>query len=72
MYSSFVCTQLNGFKYSKWLSISIWPINGTLTGTITQGQSGPGNNGNESILCIFQSSGTRASPSDGFVTYSGH
>ena len=24
--SLFVCTQLNGFKYRKWLNNSIWPI----------------------------------------------
>ena len=34
--SSFVCTQLNGFEYNKWLNIS---INGTLTGNTTPGQS---------------------------------
>ena len=27
---TFVCTQLNGFKYDKWLNSSIWPIYGTL------------------------------------------
>ena len=38
--NSFVCTQLNGFKYSKWLNSAIWPIDGTLTGTNAPGQSG--------------------------------
>ena len=36
--SSFVCTQLNGFKYNKWLNISIQPINETWTGTTSPGQ----------------------------------
>ena len=31
------------------LNRSIWPIDGTLTGTTTSGQSGPGGNGNERI-----------------------
>ena len=35
----------NGFKYRKWLTISIWP-----TVTITPIQSGPGSNGNEGVL----------------------
>ena len=29
---------------------SIWPIDGTLTGTTTLGQSGSGSNGNERVL----------------------
>ena len=55
-------SQLNGFKYTKWLNSSIWPIDGTLTGTIILGQSGIGSN--EGILHIPQSSRTRASTSD--------
>ena len=35
-------------------------------------QNGPGNNGNEGVLYIPQSSRTRASPSDGLVSYPGH
>ena len=73
-------SQLNGFKYSnetqfnsisviclhtvKWLNSSIWPIDRTLTGTTTLGQSGPGSDSNEGILQIPQSSGTGNSPSD--------
>ena len=38
----------------KWLNISIWPIDGTLTGTTTQGQSELESNGNEGILHILQ------------------
>ena len=45
--SLFVWTQLNNFKYSKWEKCSNQPKDGTLTGTTTLGQSGPGSNGNE-------------------------
>ena len=42
--------------FSKWLTCSIWPIDGMLTGTITPGQSGTRCNGNEGVLYIPQSS----------------
>ena len=45
--NSFVCTQLNSFKYNKWLNSSIWPIDRTLTGTTTLCQSELGSNGNK-------------------------
>ena len=51
---SFVCIQ---FKYSN---SSIWPINRTLSGTTTLGQSQPGSWSNEEVLCIPQSSRTGA------------
>ena len=35
---------------------SIWPIDRTLSGATTLGQSGPESNGNEGVLCIPQSS----------------
>ena len=57
-------TQLNGFKYSKWLNSSNWLIDGTLSGPTTPGQSEPGSNDNEEVLHILQSSWTGASPSD--------
>ena len=41
----------------------------TLTGTITPGQSGPGSNGDETVLHIPPNSKTEASPSDGFASY---
>ena len=47
-----VCIQLNGFKFRKWLHISVWSVNETLTGTITPGQSGPGSISNEGVLYI--------------------
>ena len=43
---------------------SIWPIDGTLTGTSTLGLSKPRSNGNKGILHTFQISRTGASPSD--------
>ena len=49
---SFICTQLNGFKYSKELNTSIWPIDRTLTYTTTPSQSGPGSNGNKVVLHV--------------------
>ena len=46
------------------LSSSIWPIDRTQSGAITQGQCGLGSDGNEWVLCIPQSSSiTGASPS---------
>ena len=52
---------------------SIWPIDRTLSGTTTQGLSGPGSDGNEGVLCIPQSSSiTEASPSDCLALYLGH
>ena len=48
-------TQLNSFQYSKWLNISIWPIDRTLLGTSTLDQRVPGGNDNEGILHIHQS-----------------
>ena len=49
--------------------IFLWPKDRTLIGTITPGQSGPGNEG---ALYIPQSSRTGASPSDGLMSYPGH
>ena len=52
---------------------SIWPIDRTLSGVTTPGQSEPESNGNEGVLCIPQSpSITGASPLDGLVSYWGH
>ena len=48
----------------------LWLIDRTLSGTTTLGQSGPGSNGNEEVLCIPQiSSITVASPSGCFLSY---
>ena len=52
---------------------SIWPIDGTLSGATTLGQSGPGSNGNEGVLHIPQSSSvTGASSSDCLMSYPGN
>ena len=58
--------------FSKWLDSSIWPIDGTLTVTTNQDQSGPGSNSNKEVLPIPQSSRTEVSPSDWLVLYLGH
>ena len=52
---------------------AIQPIDRTLSGATTLGQSGPGSNGSEEMLRIPQSpSITRTSPSDCLVSYLGH
>ena len=49
---------------------SIWPIDRTLSGAITPGQSGPGRDDNKGVLCIPQSSSiTGTLPSDYLVSY---
>ena len=51
----------------------IWPIDRTLSGAITLGQSGSESNSNEGVLCIPQSSGiTGASPLDCLASYPGY
>ena len=51
---------------------SIWPIDTTLSGVSTPGQSGLGSNGNEELLHIPQISDSGTSPSDCFLSYLGH
>ena len=52
---------------------SIWPIDRTLLGATSSGQSEPGSNDNEGVLHILQSfSITGASPSDCLVSYPEH
>ena len=52
---------------------SIWPIDRTLSGATTLGQSGPGSNGNEGLLHIPQiSSITVALLLECFVSYLEH
>ena len=52
---------------------SIWPIERTLLGATTPGQSRPGSDGNEGVLRIPQISRiTEASPSVCLVSYPGH
>ena len=64
---SFVCSHF------KWSNSSTWPIDRTLTGDTTPGQSGTGSNGNEEVLHIPQISNiTTAPPSDFLVSYPRH
>ena len=52
---------------------SIWPLDRTLSGATTPGQSEPKSNSSKAVLCIPQSSSIiRASPSDFVVSYIGH
>ena len=49
-----------------------WPVDRTLSGATTLGQSGPGSDGNEGVLLISQSSSiTGTTPSDCLVSYPG-
>ena len=69
--SKTVLPQTIQFSISTQLS-SIWPIDRTLSGATTLGQSGPGGEGNEEVLRIPQSSSiTGATPSDCLVSYPG-
>ena len=77
MIKQFYFQQLNWacHLYCKVSNSSIWPIDRILSGTTIPGQSGPGSkgNGNEGVLCIsLIFSITGASPSDFFMSYSGH
>ena len=52
---------------------SIWPIDQTLSGATTSGQSGLGSNGNDGVLHIPQSSNiSGASTADCLVLYPRH
>ena len=51
---------------------SIWLIDWTWSGTITTGQSGPGNYGNEGVHYIIQNSGITGALQSDFVSYLGH
>ena len=70
--SKTVLFQTIQFSISTQFS-SIWPIDMTLLGATTLGQSGTGSNGSEVVLHIPQSSSiTGTSPSDCLVSYPGH
>ena len=51
---------------------SIWPIDMTLPGATTLGQSGSGSHGNEGVLHISQSSSIIGDLPDCLVPYLGH
>ena len=56
----------------KWSKYSIWPVDGTVSGTTTAGLCGPRNISNERVFHISQSSKTGGSPSESLVSYPGH
>ena len=67
-----VLFQVIQFNRSKQFT-SIWPIDRTLSGATTPGQSTPGSNSYDGVLCILQSSSiTGISPSDCFLSYPEH
>ena len=72
----FKCQNSSISKYQFIISTqisSIWPIDRTLSGATTPGQSGPGSDGNKGVLRIFQSSSiSEASLSDCLVSYPEH
>ena len=51
---------------------SIWPIDRSLLGVTTPGQSRPGSDDNEEVLYIPQNFKSGASLSDSFVLYPGY
>ena len=51
---------------------SIWPIDRTLSGASTPGQSRHGSNGNEGVFHIPQIFKARATPSDSLKSYPEH
>ena len=70
--SKTVLFQTIQFSISTQFS-SIWPIDRTLSGATTSGQSGLGSDAEKAVLCIPQSSSiTGTSPSDYLVSYPGH
>ena len=67
-----VLFQVIEFSISTQFS-SVWPIDNTLSGATTPGQSGPGSDGNEGLLRIPESSSiTETSIWYCFVSYPGH
>ena len=66
--------RISHFLLTVYISnTSIRPIDKTLSGATTTGLCGPGTNGNEGVLPIpLSSSITEASPSNCFVSYTGH
>ena len=70
--SKTVLFQTIQFSISSQFS-SIWPIDRTLSGATTPGQSGHGSDDHEEVIDIPQSSSIiEVSPSDYLVLYPGH
>ena len=63
--------QIIPFSISKLFS-SVWPIDRTLSGATTPGQSETGSDGNEGVLHIPQSSSITGASSDCLVSYPRH
>ena len=53
-YLQFNLTSAIFLRTVKWLNSSIWPIDETLSGTITPSQSGPRSNGDEGVHDILK------------------
>ena len=64
MQSIYSTTPANWISNIKFLNRFSWLIDGTLTGTTTVSQSGPGSNGNVELLHIFPINRNEASQSD--------
>ena len=64
-------TKSNGFKYIKWLNISIGPIYRALTASTHLRRSRPESNSNR-VVHITQRFWTGALPSDGLLSYPEH
>ena len=61
------------FSLAKVQFSSIWPIDRTLSGATTPGQSGPRSVSNEGVICIPQNSSiTGTLPSNCLVSFPGH
>ena len=73
-YQQFNLTSVICLHIVKCLNSSIWPIDETLSGTATPGQSGRASDEDEWVFHIPQSSETEASQTDYFnpVPYPGH
>ena len=70
--SKTVLFQIIQFSISTQFS-SIWPIDRTVSGATNLGQTGPGSDANEGLLCIPESfSITGVQPSDCLVSYPGY
>ena len=60
------------FQVIQFIISSIWPIDRTLSGATSPGQSGPGSDSNKGVLYIPQSSSiTGTAPADCLVSYRG-
>ena len=54
--------MISHIEFKIFANRSIWPTDGTLTGTTTLGQNGPGINDNEGVIYTLRRSRNGASP----------